>query len=125
MDRDGPALAETWRQRNAMAQALALAEEQMHRALAQASVAELAALIETFSPARAAGPEWTRSFEPLLERLWAWRDDATMAELERLFRARGLPWAGVANALSADHGARLRAALRHPAWARLPAFAVA
>jgi hypothetical protein len=118
-------LTQAWRLRNAAATALALSEEQMCHAVADASVEQLVALIETFSPARSAGPDWTRSFEPLVERLWAWCDDARMATLADTFRARGIPWMAVANALSPEQGARLRGDLRQPAWARLPAFAVA
>ena len=62
---------------------------------------------------------------PLIERLWAWRDEATMAALAEAFKARGMPWLGVANALAAEHGTRMRTEVRHPAWARLPAFGVA
>jgi hypothetical protein len=118
-------LKDLWRIRNAAATALTLSEEQMRRAISDASVEQLAALIETFSPARSAGPEWTRSFEPLVERLWAWRDAATLAELADVFRARGMPWMAVTNALSPENGSRVRSALRQPAWARLPAFALA
>ena len=115
-------LGALWRGRNVAAQGLLQTEEEMQRAVRAATVEELAALLETFSPARSAGPEWTRTFEPLVERLWAWRDDATMAALAEMFRARGMPWMAVANALSPEHGRAMRAGLRHPAWARLPAF---
>ena len=118
-------LTDLWTARNGAAMALARTEEQMRRAVREADVSELAALIETFSPARSTGPEWTRTFEPLVERLWAWRDDATLAVLAETFRARGMPWAAVANALSPDNGARVRESLRQPPWARMPAFAVA
>ena len=116
-------LGEVWRMRNAAAATLALSEEQMRRAVREASVDELVSLIETFSPARSAGPEWTRTFEPLVERLWTWREDDTMAALAEVFRARGMPWLAVTNALSPEQGVRVRTELRHPAWARLPAFA--
>jgi hypothetical protein len=118
-------LGTLWRARNAAAQSLALSEEEMRSAIRAASVEDLTALIETFSPARTGGPEWTRTFEPLIERLWAWRDDATMAALAEVFRARGMPWMAITNALSPEHGATTRANLRHPAWARLPAFGMA
>jgi len=117
-------LGELWRIRNAAAVTLGLTEDQMRRAVLAASVADLVALIESFSPARAAGPEWTRTFEPLVERLWAWRDDATMAALADAFRARGPAWMAVTNALSPENGAHIRTDLRHPAWARMPAFSV-
>ena len=109
---------------NAAAATLALTEEQMRRAVREAAVEQLISLIEAYSPARSAGPEWTRTFEPLVERLWAWRDDETMAALAEIFRARGMPWMAVTNAFSPEHGASVRAALRQPAWARLPAFAL-
>jgi len=124
MNSDDGGLRETWRVRNATAEALALSEQLMQRAIRAASVEQLAAMIESYAPARSTGPEWTRTFEPLVERLWLWRDDATMSALAGLFRARGVPWAAVANAFAPEHGARIRADVRQPAWARLPAFAI-
>jgi hypothetical protein len=122
MSNDHALLGEIWRIRNAAAATLALTEEQMRRAVHEASVEQLVSLIETFSPARSFGPEWTRTFEPLAERLWAWRDDETIAALAEVFRARGIPWMAVTNALSPDRGVLARANVRQPAWARLPAF---
>ena len=122
MSNDQAALGEFWRVRNAAAATLALIEEQMQRAVGEASIDQLVALIETFAPGRSSGPEWTRTFEPLMERLWTWCDDETIAGLAEVFRARGMPWAAVANALSPEQGARSRANMRQPAWARLPAF---
>lgn len=118
-------LGDLWRVRNAAAVTLGLTEDQMRRAVRAASVEDLVALIESFSPARSTGPEWARTFEPLMERLWGWRDDTTMAALAEVFRARGVPWASVTNALSPENGAKLRDGVRHPAWARLPAFGMA
>ena len=117
-------LDEIWRVRNASATTLGLIEDQMERAVRASSVDDLVALIEGFSPARSSGTEWTRTFEPLVERLWTWCDDATMAALADVFRARGMPWMSVANALSAPNGTTIRADIRHPAGARLPAFTV-
>ena len=125
MNNDQGQLREFWRIRNAVATTLAFSEDQMQRAIRQASVDDLVELIEAFSPARSAGPEWTRTFEPLVERLWVWRDDTTMAALADVFRARGMPWMAVTNALAPEQGTSVRANLRHPAWARLPAFAIA
>lgn len=124
MHEDSDSLGDMWRLRNAAAETLALSEEQMRRAVCQASVAQLAALLETFSPALSRGPEWTRTFEPLLERLWTWRDEATLAALAAIFAAKGPAWAAVARALSPEQGATIRSSLRHPAWARHPAFSV-
>lgn len=121
----GPAtLGELWRLRNAAAATLSLTEDQMRRAVVVAHVEELIALIDHFSPARAVGPEWTRTFEPLVERLWTWRDDATMAALAEAYRARGPAWATVVNTLAPEQGAKIRAGLSHPAWARLPILSV-
>src|SRR6516165_4889629 len=85
-------LKDLWQVRNVAAGVLVLSEEQMRRAIGGATVEQLTALIETFSPARSTGPDWTRSFEPLVERLWAWCDATTLAELADVFRARGIPW---------------------------------
>jgi hypothetical protein len=117
-------LSELWRVRNAAAVTLGLTEDQMRHAIRDATVDELVTLLEGFSPARSPGTDWTRTFEPLIERLWLWRDDATMAALADVFRARGMPWMAVTNALSPDNGAMLRGTMRHPAPARLPAFTV-
>lgn len=124
MSDDRAALDEFWRIRNAAAATLALGEEQMRRAVGEATIEQLVALIETFAPGRSRGPEWTRTFEPLIERLWIWRDDATIAALAEVFGARGLPWAGVARALSPEQGALSRSKVRQAAWARLPALAM-
>ncbi|MGE0224856.1 MAG: hypothetical protein AB7S57_16435 [Acetobacteraceae bacterium] len=122
MSTDSVTLGEVWRLRNAAAVTLGLSEDQMRRTVRDASVEALLGLLETFSPARSTGPDWTRTFEPLVERLWLWRDDATMAALSDAFAAKGPAWAGVAHALSPEEGARIRKGVRHPAWARLPAF---
>jgi len=119
---DNELLCESWKMRNAATTMLMLTEEQMRHAVQEADVTRIISLIETFTPARSAGPEWTRTLEPLMERLWAWRDDETMAVLAEAFRARGMPWVAVTNALSPEFGAQSRANARQPAWARLPAF---
>jgi hypothetical protein len=124
MSEDVDSLGEMWRLRNAAAEALALSEEQMRRAVREATVAQLATFLESYSPALSRGPEWTRTFDPLIERLWTWRDDATMAALAAKFASKGPAWAAVAGALAPERGAAIRASVRHPAWARHPAFAV-
>lgn len=124
-DNQTSSLRDIWRVRNAAAETLSLAEEQMRRAVRQASLDELVALIDGYSPALSAGPEFTRTFDPLVERLWTWRDDATVAKLAEVYKARGPAWAGVTNALLPENGKRIRSGLRHPAWARMPAFGVA
>ncbi len=118
-------LVDLWRVRNAAAQTLTLAEESMRRAIRGASIEDLAAMIDGYAPALSTGPEWTRTFDPLIERLWTWRDDQTMAALAAIYKARGVPWAPVANALSPENGARITSEMRQPHWARLPAFAIA
>ena len=118
-------LGDVWRVRNAAAQTLVLAEDQVKRVIQAATVDELVQMIEAYAPAVSVGPEFTRTFDPLVERLWAWRDDETLAALAAVFKERGVPWASVVNALLPQNGAAIRAALRQPAWARLPAFAIA
>jgi hypothetical protein len=116
-------LRPTWELRNAAAETLIRAEEQFHKQLHAATVADLVTLLEAFSPARSPGPEWTRSFDPLVERLWAWCDPELLAQVEASFRQRGGAWAPVANALSPEHGEELRRRLqRGAAGARLPRF---
>jgi hypothetical protein len=119
------ALRDAWALRNATAEALLRAEDHVRRLVQAATVAELVALVEAFSPARSPGPEWTRTFEPLVEHLWAWCDDETMAALAAEFEARGMPWMAVANAFAPERGAELGARLRQPAWARFPRFTTA
>ena len=118
-------LKDAWALRNATAQALLLAEAHMQAEVASATVEELISLVETFSPTRSVGPEWTRSFEVLAERLWLWCTDETMAALEADFTARGMPWMAVANAFSPERGAQLRERVRPTAWGRFPRFTTA
>jgi hypothetical protein len=115
-------LVDAWSLRNAVADALMKTELHLQRLVEAASVEQLVTLIEAFSPTRALGPDWTRSFEPLVERLWAWGDPAKLAAIEATFRARGPAWVAIANDFTPTRGAELRERLRHPAWARLPAF---
>jgi hypothetical protein len=116
-------LRATWELRNSAAETLIHAEEQFQKQLRAASAADLMTLLDAFSPARSPGPEWTRSFDPLVERLWAWCDPELLAQVEASFRQRGGAWAPVANALSPEHGAELRQRLlRSAEGGRLPRF---
>jgi hypothetical protein len=116
-------LRESWALRNAAALTLIKAEEQLRRLLETASVSQIVGLLEAFSPARSPGPEWTRTFDALTERLWTWCDPLTLAALEAEFRARGPNWLSVANAFTPERGAELQAQLRRSsAEARLPPF---
>src|SRR5262249_48076038 len=103
-------------------QTLLKTEQQMQQLLQSASLDDLVALIESFAPGRSPGVDWTRSFEPLAERLWAWCPAEQLAQLEAVFRERGAPWMAIANALSPERGAQLQARRQQPAWARFPAF---
>ena len=78
-------LRETWELRNAATLALIKTEERTRRVLEQASVEELVALIESFSPARSPSVEWTRGFEPLVERIWTWCSPATVQAVHETF----------------------------------------
>jgi hypothetical protein len=119
-------LREAWELRNAAAATMLKTEEQIRRMLEAATVADIVGLLEAFSPARSPGPEWTRSLDPLVERLWAWCEPVTLASVKAEFDRRGSAWAPVANALAPEHGAALRDALRRvPAGTRLPLFTVA
>jgi hypothetical protein len=122
---DALGLIDVWQLRNAAASTLVRAEEHMRRLLASSTLDEVVALLEAFSPGRSPGPEWTRSFEPLIERLWLSCDPDLLAGAEANFRDRGPAWAAIANSLTAEHGAELRGLIRrHSAQARLPAMTI-
>jgi hypothetical protein len=116
-------LRTTWELRNAAAETLIRVEQQLRAQLEAATAEQIVALLEAFSPARSPGPEWTRSFDPLIEHLWVWCDPARLAEVEADFRARGAAWAAVANALVPNHGEHIRQRLAGR-WSpvRLPTF---
>jgi len=116
-------LRATWELRNCAAGTLILAEEQLQKQLRAATAADLITLLEAFSPARSPGPEWTRSFDPLVERVWVWCDPELVAQVEASFRQRGGAWVPVANALSPDYGEQVRQRLQRGAeGVRLPRF---
>lgn len=116
-------LRDSWLLRNAAAETLIRAEEQLHRLLELATPEQVIALLDGFSPARSPGPEWSRTFDALIERLWMWSEPSTLAAVEADFRARGPAWLAFANALSPQRGAELQAQLRRSASpARLPPF---
>jgi hypothetical protein len=116
-------LRETWELRNAAAETLIKIEYQLRDALRGASLDEVVALLESFSPARSPGPEWTRSFDALIEHVWTWCDPHVLVAAEANFRARGPAWGALANALSPEHGARVQARLQHtPVASRIPPF---
>lgn len=116
-------LLQTWELRNTAAETLIRIEYQLRDALGSASLEDLVQLLETFSVARSPGPEWSRSFDALIEHLWTWCDPSLLAEAEANFRARGNPWAAVANALVPAHGERVKRRLQHEAVpARVPSF---
>jgi|SRR5579864_1388593 len=116
-------LRSTWDLRTAAAETLVKVEYQLRSQCQAASSDELITLLDTFSSARSPGPEWTRSFDALVEHLWMWCDATVLADAEASYRARGGAWTAIANALSAEHGARVRDRLRHQtAPSRLPPF---
>jgi hypothetical protein len=118
-------LRSTWELRAAAAETLIKVEHQLRAQLAAATADDLVTLLESFSTARSPGPEWTRSFDPLVEHLWAWCQPSLLAEVEAIFRARGPAWAPVANALLAEHGGRVRQRLsQQSAPSRLPPFTI-
>jgi hypothetical protein len=122
---DQRTLVGAWAMRNSVADALVRSEQHVRRLLAEATTEDLVALVEAFSPTRSPGPEWSRTFDPLVERVWAWARPEAIAALEASFRARGPVWMAVANAFAPENGERLRGQLHQPAWARLPALTLA
>lgn len=118
-------LGGAWAMRNAAAAVLTKAEEQMHLLLADATAEQLVELVESFSPTRSPGPEWSRTFDPLVERIWSWASPPAIASVEEHFRARGPVWAAVANAFTASHGEQIAARLAARPGARLPALTLA
>lgn len=119
-------MRDAWELRNAAAATLIKAEDHVRRLLQGANAEQLLGMLESFSPARSPGPEWTRTFDALAERLWTWCEPATLAALESEFRGRGPNWLAVANALTPERGKELQAQLkRSSAEARLPAFTLA
>lgn len=116
-------LRKTWDLRNSAAETLIKIECQLREELRVASLAELVTLLESFSPARSPGPEWTRSFDAVVEHVWTWCDPQLIGALEQDFRGRGPAWGAVANALLPEHGERVRARLlRPPGPSRVPPF---
>jgi hypothetical protein len=122
---DACSLRDAWALRNATAQALILAEDHARRLVEESDLTSLIRFVEEFAPSRSTGPEWTRTFEPLVERLWAWCDADRMEALHAEFTARGMPWMAVANAFAPERGADLRSRMRRPAYARFPVFTIA
>lgn len=114
-------LAAAWTHRNTLAEALDQSLDWVGRELRKASAAELIEFLGGFAPARAAGPEWTASFERLVEQMWENVSAETLTEIEAEFRRRGPIWAPVANSFLPANGDRLRAHRWRPAGARRPA----
>jgi hypothetical protein len=116
-------LRDAWELRNAAAETLTKAEAQLRRLLETATADQVVGLLEAFSPARSRGPEWSRSFDPLVERLWTWCDPAVLASVKAEIETRGPAWAAIANSLAPERGVELRDTLgRGSAGARLPRF---
>ncbi len=103
-------LREAWELRNAAATTLFKSEQQLRRLLEASSAEQLVALLEAFSPARSPGPEWTRSFDALVERLWGCCDPALLAQVRAEFQSRGSAWAPIVNSLEPEFGERWRTA---------------
>jgi hypothetical protein len=118
-------LRDLWELRRAAAATLLAAEEQFARLLRGATPEQVTELLERFSPTHSSGPEWSRSFDLVIEHIWAWCSNETLALVEAEFRGRGPSWAGIANALSAQHGTDVRQRLgRRFPQARLASFTI-
>src|SRR5689334_1890395 len=114
-------LYHAWKLRNSLAAALELALDEVVRQLQDASTDDLIEFAGSFSPARAAGPEWVASFDRFVELVWESVDAERIAALEAEFRGRGPLWAAVANSFTPERGAGLRAARTKPRGSRRPA----
>jgi len=118
-------LRQSWELRNSAAETLIKVECRIRDEMRAATLPELVALFESFSSARSPGPEWTRSFDGLVEHVWTWCDPQLIAAMEQEFRGRGPAWAAVANALLPEYGERARARLeRPPVPSRVPPFSL-
>lgn len=115
-------LSAAWTHRNTLAEALDQALDLLAVELRAVSTADLIDFLGGFSPARSPGPEWTATFERLVEQLWEHLDPAILAEIEAAFRARGPIWAAFANSFTPQHGEHLRAARWHPGGAKRAAI---
>ena len=111
-------LAAAWTHRNTLAEALDQALDWVAAELRRASAEDLIDFLGSFAPARSAGPEWTASFERLVEQMWEHVAPAILAQIEAEFRRRGPIWAPVANSFTPEHGERLRTRRWHPSGAR-------
>jgi len=111
-------LAAAWAHRNTIAEVLDQALDWVGVELRRASVEELIDFLGSFAPARSAGPEWTASFERLVEQMWQHLPPEILAAIEADFRARGPIWAPVANSFTPEHGERLRERRWQPSGAR-------
>jgi hypothetical protein len=111
-------LIRAWKLRTALAGALDLALDEVNEQLSVSSTAVLIEFIDSFSPARAPGPEWVVTFDRLVEQIWEVVDGERIAALEAEYRARGPIWAAVANSFVPQRGEKLRAERRRPHGAR-------
>jgi hypothetical protein len=111
-------LAAAWAHRTTLAEALDQALDWVARELRTATADDLIDFLGGFAPARTQGPEWTNTFERLVEQMWETVPAETLAQVEAAFRARGPIWAPVANSFTPEHGERLRGRRWHPAGAR-------
>ncbi len=111
-------LMRAWKLRNVIVASLELAIDEVDERLRSATPAELIEFIDSFSPARASGPEWVLTFDRLVEQLWDSLDAIRIAELEREYRQRGPIWAAVANSFLPERGDKLREARWRPHGAR-------
>ncbi len=111
-------LMRAWKLRNAVVASLELVIDEVDERLRGASHVELIEFVDSFSPARASGPEWVLTFDRLVEQLWGSLAAADVAELEREYRQRGPIWAAVANSFLPERGNTLREARWRPHGAR-------
>ena len=115
-------LSATWTLRNTIAEALEQTLEILERDLQDATHEERIEFIDGFMPNRSPAPEWTGSFERLVELIWGALPQDSIKAIEQEYENRPGPmWKPVARKFSDAEGENIRAKKWHPTGARKPA----
>ena len=115
-------LSETWTLRNTIAKALEQTLEVLERDLLEATHEERIEFIDGFMPNRSPAPEWTASFERLVELIWRSLPKDSIKAIEQEYENRPGPmWKPIARKFSNAEGENIQANTWHPTGARKPA----
>ena len=116
-------LASTWALRNTLASALEQTLDRVTQELLAASHEERIEFIDGFMPNRSPPPEWTASFERLVELIWLTLPADVVAAIHKEYANRPGPmWKPVAEKFAVAQGERLGAQIWQPTGARRPAI---